>query len=168
MRLFIGIRPNEAIRSTLVKAQEDLAHLGISGSFLLPGNLHMTLAFIGEHPDADSVLNAMDNAADSPFEIVLSSIGTFNNSILWAGIEKNETLEHLVRRLRYELAKADIPVDISKFVPHFTLVRKADLSNGVPSVNLPPFSMAVDQLSLYRSDRGKSGMIYTEIGTLEL
>ena len=57
MRLFIGIRPNEAIRSTLVKAQEDLAHLGISGSFLLPENLHMTLAFIGEHPDADSCVS---------------------------------------------------------------------------------------------------------------
>ena len=168
MRLFIGIRPTEPIRGSLIKAQRDLARLGVSGSFLPPENLHMTLAFIGEHPDAGSVLDAMEKASASPFEIVLNGIGVFGNSILWGGIEKNETLEQLVRRLRYELAKADIPVDISKFVPHFTLIRKADLSRGVPPVELSPLSMAVDTLSLYRSDRGKSGMIYTEIGTLEL
>ena len=37
---------------------------------------------------------------------------------------------------------------------------------GVPETNVPAVSMTVDSISLFRSDRGKNGMIYTEIGSV--
>ena len=40
----------------------------------------------------------------------------------------------LVKRLRYELAKADIPFDNCSFSPHFTLARHVDFSKGIPPV----------------------------------
>ena len=167
MRLFIGIRPTDNIRKALVKAQGYLLRHGISGAWVTPENLHMTLAFIGEYPEVDPVLDAMEEAAFSPFEICYTHIGTFRESIVWGGIEPSEPLSALVKRLRYELAKADIPFDNSSFSPHFTLARHADFSKGIPPVDIEPVSMTVDQITLYRSDRGKNGMIYTEVGIVK-
>ena len=56
MRLFIAISLNDEIRNTLVKTQEYLSCHGIKGSISPQENLHMTLTFIGEHPDPDQVL----------------------------------------------------------------------------------------------------------------
>ena len=164
MRLFIGISPSEDIRKGLVKAQGFLQRHGISGAYSTPENLHMTLAFIGEYPEIDPVLDAMEAVPFTPFAITYTHIGTFRESIVWGGIENSDPLTTLVKRLRYELAKADIPFDGAAFSPHFTLARHADFSKGIPPVEIDPVSMTVDRITLYRSDRGKAGMIYTEIG----
>ena len=37
----------------------------------------------------------------------------------------------------------------------------------MPGVQLPSAAMTVDTVSLLRSDRGRNGMIYTELGTRE-
>lgn len=167
MRLFIGISPTEEIRKGLVEAQESLQHHGVTGTYLSPENLHMTLAFIGEYPDVDPVLNAMETVFFSPFEICYTHLGTFRKSIVWGGIEESVSLSSLVKQLRCELARADIPFDNSTFSPHLTLVRHADFIKGIPPVEINPISMIVEKISLYRSDRSGSGMIYTEIGSVE-
>ena len=51
-------------------------------------------------------------------------------------------------------------------MPHITLLRNVDNTKGVPETNVPAVSMTVDSISLFRSDRGKNGMIYTEIGSV--
>lgn len=126
----------------------------------------MTLTFIGEYPDPDQVLDAMENIEFKPFPITLNEIGLFNNNVLWAGVHESEPLMKLVKRLRYELAKADIPFDNKSFMPHITLLLNVDDTRGVPETNVPAVSMTVDSISLFRSDRGKNGMIYTEIGSV--
>lgn len=166
MRLFIAIRPADEIGKILVRTQDDLFRHGVRGSLLPRENLHMTLNFIGEYPDPDQVLDAMDNAEFSAFPIALNEIGLFNNNILWAGVHQSEPLMKLVRRLRYELARADIPFDNRKFMPHITLLRNVDDTKGVPEIRVPEVSMMVDSISLFRSDRGKRGMIYTELGSV--
>lgn len=167
MRLFVGISPSDEIRKALIKAQHFLSRHGITGSCLTQENLHMTLVFIGEYPDADPVLDAMEAASFDPFPITYSHIGTFRESIVWGGIDKSESVESLSKRLRYELAKAEIPFDNSGFVPHFTLVRHADFSKGIPPVGITPVSMTVQEITLFRSDRGKNGMLYTPVGIVE-
>lgn len=166
MRLFIAISLNDEIRKTLVKTQEYLSRHGIRGSLTPRENLHMTLTFIGEHPDPDQVLEVMDNVGFSAFPITLNDIGLFNNNVLWAGVHEAEPLQQLVKHLRYKLAKADIPFDRKAFMPHITLFRNVDDSKGVPETHVPDVSMVVDSISLFRSDRGKNGMIYTEIGNI--
>ena len=167
MRLFVGISPTDEIRRTLVNAQHALSRCGIIGAYLTPENLHMTLTFIGEHPEIPPVLDAMEQAKFLPFPITCSHLGTFRESIIWGGVEPSEPLNALVRKLRYELAKADIPFDNSAFTPHFTLARHADFREGIPPVPIVPVSMTVEGITLYRSDRGKNGMIYTEVGYVE-
>ena len=166
VRLFVGISPSDDVRRSLVRMQDFLSRHGISGTYLTPENLHMTLTFIGAYPEPDPVLGAMEEAAFEPFEIVYDHIGTFRESIIWGGTEPCEPLETLVKRLRYALAGADIPFDRSAFTPHFTLARHADFSHGIPSAEIVPVPMIVDQMILFRSDRGKNGMVYTPIGAV--
>ena len=125
-----------------------------------------SIVFESEFPDPDQVLDAMENVEFKPFPITLNEIGLFNNNVLWAGVHESEPLMKLVKRLRYELAKADIPFDNKSFMPHITLLRNVDDTKGVPETNVPAVSMTVGNVSLFRSDRSKNGMIYTEIGSV--
>ena len=71
-----------------------------------------------------------------------------------------------VKRLRRVLAGTGIPFDRKKFSPHITLIRRAeyDRRRSFPGVEIPDVSMQVSGVSLMRSDRTKSGMVYTEVG----
>ena len=163
MRLFIAVKLSDEIRKALAKIQEDLRRQGVQGRYLTPENLHMTLAFIGEVPDPDPVLEAADAVPFPAFPITLKEAGIFKSNILWAGIRPSEPLEKLVKHLRRELAEADIPFDRQTFRPHITLIRGLDTEKGLPEIRLPEVTMTVDHMTVYRSDRGRDGMIYTEI-----
>ena len=73
-----------------------------------------------------------------------------------------------VKRLRRALAEQGIPFDKKRFSPHITLIRKYSCRGGREiSVSDPPKgSMVATKVSLMRSERGKNGMIYTEIGSV--
>jgi len=167
MRLFIAIRPGDGMIGALTRLQDTLKRRGLRGGFTPAENLHLTLAFIGEYPDPDAVLGAMEEAAFSPFTIRLEGIGQFGD-LWWAGLGGSEELSALARRLRRALAEAGVPFDRKKFTPHITLVRRAvwDAKNGIPAARVPNAQTAVTRLSLMRSDRGKNGMIYTELGSV--
>ena len=165
MRLFIAIRLNDEIRSELAEIQSFLRNRGVSGNFTKLENLHLTLAFIGEYADPENVLEAMRGVPFAPFSIWLKGFGSFGD-LYWRRIGENETLSAYVKRLRRALAESGIPFDRKKFSPHITLIRRAsfDKNRGFPGVSAPDASMEVDRVSLMRSDRAKSGMVYTEIG----
>ena len=165
MRLFIAIALPEEIRKTLVKTQDYLQRHGVRGRYTPAENLHMTLAFIGEAPDPEPVLDVLDGIAFGPFPIVLDGAGIFGSRILWAGIRPSDPLEKLVKHLRRGLAEAGIPYDRANFTPHITLLRDLRTEKGLPEIHVPGSTMTVDHMTLFRSDRGKNGMIYTEIGS---
>ena len=47
-RIFIAIRFNDEFKRKLVEIQDSLKLLGVEGNYCSYGNLHITLAFIGE------------------------------------------------------------------------------------------------------------------------
>ena len=165
MRLFIAIRLSDEIRSGLAEIQSSLRNCGVSGNFTKLENLHLTLAFIGEYEDPEDVLDAMRGVPFAPFSIRLDGFGSFGD-LYWCGIGENNELSAYVKRLRRALAENGIPFDRKKFSPHITLIRRAsfDKNRGFPGVTVPDASMEADRVSLMRSDRAKSGMVYTEIG----
>ncbi|MBR6444724.1 MAG: RNA 2',3'-cyclic phosphodiesterase, partial [Firmicutes bacterium] len=67
----------------------------------------------------------------------------------------------------HRLADAGIPFDRKKFTPHITLIRRAkQVSKPSPRSRAAAggtAEMTVDHISLMRSDRGKTGMVYTEL-----
>ena len=69
-------------------------------------------------------------------------------------------------RLFIAIRLDDIPFDRKHLSPHITLLRKASFDR-MPGITVPSASMTADAVSLMRSERGKSGMIYTELGSVE-
>ncbi len=165
MRLFIAILFDDDTIKTLQDAQKRLKDAGIEGRFMPKENLHMTLAFIGDYGDPDDVLDAMEEIPFKPFDVEMDRIYSFRDMYMMSFAESDE-LSGYVRRLRRALAQADIPYDRKKFVPHVTMVRKA--TSKVKDPIIPEVSesvrVPVQGISLMRSEFGKNGMIYTEIG----
>ena len=164
MRLFIAIRLSEEMKEALVDAQNAMYDRGVRGSFSPEENLHLTLAFIGEYPEAEPVLDALSGLRFRPFALTLDGIGCFGD-LWWAGVGESPALTAVARRVRRALAEAGIPFDRKRFAPHVTLLRRA--SKPAAGLNLAPAGMTVRSVSLMRSDRGRSGMIYTELGSVE-
>lgn len=167
MRLFIAIRLNNSMRNALVSVQVFLRRHGVRGNYTREENLHLTLAFIGEYSNPEYVLETMRMIDFVPFPVHLEGFGSFG-SLYWSGIGNSEALSTYVKRLRRSLAENTIPFDRKKFSPHITLLRKASLDGSAvfPGVIIPDAGMDVEAVSLMRSDRGKNGMIYTEIGRI--
>jgi len=172
MRLFIAIQLNDEMKDALVKMQNAMKRQGVTGNFTRRENLHLTLAFIGEYSDPEDVREVMEQVEFDAFALTLDGVGAFGN-LWWAGIgsegetDGTDALKSVAKRLRRALSDAGIPFDRKKFSPHITLVRKAQSIDGrIPSgvlENVPEADMIVDRISLMRSDRGKHGMIYTEL-----
>ena len=163
MRLFIAVSLSEDVKDALITAQNEMYDGGVRGNFTSEENLHLTLAFIGDYPDAEAVLSALSGVSFTPFAIALDGVGCFGD-LWWAGVKASPALTAVVRRVRRALAEHGIPFDRKKFSPHITLLRKA--RGEMPGLRLGTAAMTVERLSLMRSDRGRHGMIYTEIGAI--
>ena len=166
MRLFIAITLSKKMKDALSDVQEKMRRMGVRGNYTVSDNLHLTLAFIGEYPDAEEVLDVIDEIWFEPFRIRLDGLGSFGR-LWWAGLEGSGELETLCKKIRRALSNAGIPYDHKKFSPHITLIRKpVSQTGGIPAEALESLrhaGMTVDHISLMRSDRGKHGMIYTEL-----
>ena len=164
MRLFVAIQLSDTIRDSLSAVQTYLKDHGVRGNYTKLENLHLTLAFIGEYSDPDFVLEVIRSVPFMPFPMRIEGFGSFGD-LYWCGIGANDTLLSYVKRLRRTLAENGIPFDRKKFLPHITLIRRAefDRRRGFPGVAVPDVSMQVSGVSLMRSDRTKSGMVYTEV-----
>ena len=146
MRLFIAIPLSDAMKDALTAVQDEMYDNGVRGNFTSRENMHLTLAFIGEYPD-----------------LSLSGMGCFRD-LWWAGMDESAPLHAVVRRIRHALADHNIPFDRKRFSPHITLIRKA--TGTMPGIQIEKVSMPVERILLMRSDRGKHGMIYTEVGEI--
>jgi 2'-5' RNA ligase len=168
MRLFIAIDLAPHLKTPLTRIQSTLRTRGVQGNFTPEENLHLTLAFLGEYPAPESVLEVMQSVPFLPFPLILDGLGAFDQ-VWWAGVRENAELHTYVKRLRRGLAEAGISYDRKKFTPHITLVRKpaGRGEEALAGLHFGVETMTVERISLFRSDRGKRGMIYTELGTVK-
>ena len=164
MRLFIAIGLSPEMKEALMNAQRAMYDRGVRGNFTPAENLHLTLAFIGEYPDAEAVMDALSGVMFTPFDLQLDGVGRFGD-LWWAGLRESAALTAVVRRVRRALAEGGIPFDRKRFTPHITLLRKA--SRDAAGIAIAPETMTVRAVSLMSSRRGRNGMIYTEVGAIE-
>ena len=166
MRLFIAINLNDEMKDALMDIQDTMRTYGVRGKETPHENMHLTLAFIGEYDDSERVKEIVESIEIRPFEISLSGIGAFGD-LWWVGTDNSAPLMAVSRRLRRALAEAGIPFDRTKFSPHITIISRASgaLSKEAAGeiADVIAASMTVDHISLMRSDRGKYGMVYTEL-----
>ena len=89
-RLFVAIRPPQAVLDLLIDTMEDGPELG----WVSEDNLHLTLRFIGEveRPQANDIADQLSRIRFAPFEIAIRGTGRFHRKggggALWAGIDR--------------------------------------------------------------------------------
>ena len=164
MRLFIAIDLSKPMKDALINAQNEMYDGGMRGNYTSEENLHLTLAFIGEVPAAEPAMEALSAVTFTPFELALEGLGSFGD-LWWAGMRPSPPLAALARRVRHALAEGGVPFDRKRFSPHVTLLRKA--RGDMSGIGIEGAGMTVEAFSLLRSDRGRNGMIYTELGRFD-
>ena len=101
-RIFIAIRFNDELKKVLVALQDVLKKRGIRGNYCPYGNLHMTLAFIGESYDLTAIRKAVSEVKFEPFELTLDGLGSFPTKagVIWCGLLQALNTVGLLRSIR--------------------------------------------------------------------
>ncbi len=135
-----------------------------------PAQLHLTLTFLGEVPDAtlEAVHDAMSNLHMPGLDLTLSGIAHFGHGkprAVYAGVAPNAELLHLQAKVETLARRAGCDIARTRFVPHVTLGRfpvpaAADLPTLERAIvsgagfRLDPFP--VHEVVLYRAIQGGS------------
>jgi len=161
VRLFIAINFSKEVKNTLLCAISELRSQSISGSFTLPENLHLTLAFIGESSDVHAIRGAIDRRKVEPFSLTIGGAGHFGD-LYWVGIENNPQLKALAENLQSDLRAGGFEIEDRAYKPHITIARKLVSASPI-SINVPETSMTVTCISLMKSERANGKLTYTEV-----
>ena len=162
-RIFIAIRFDEELKKVLVALQDALKARGIQGNYCPYGNLHMTLAFIGECYDLTAIRKAVSEVKFVPFELSLDKLGSFPTKagVIWCGLKDNTPIIELAKRLRERLKANGVSFKDDVFFPHISLVQHP--STIVTDIEIPKTSMRVEKIYVMKSERVDGELIYSEI-----
>ncbi len=169
LRLFVGIGfPPE------LKLQLSLLCSGIPNArWVDPGNLHLTLRFIGEISEdrAADIDLALTQLRARRFSLSLAGTGVFGGDRphnLWVGVERSSGLLALHDKIEQALVSTGLPPEPRKFAPHVTLARL----NRAPIDKIAEFLAAhagfragplpVAAFSLIASFPTKAGSVYED------
>jgi 2'-5' RNA ligase len=131
MRLFVALALPDAVAQSILLIQG-----GVPGArWQSREQLHLTLRFIGEVNGRDAAMldDALAAIRAPGFDLQLHAVGQFGGRqthSLWAGIRKNEALEHLQRKVDNAIRRVGRPQDAHKFMPHVTLARMRHAEPG--------------------------------------
>jgi 2'-5' RNA ligase len=180
VRIFVAIELDHATQAALrrsLRAFDGTAALA-AGRWVPPDRMHLTLQFLGatETGRLGAVAEAMGRAcaASSPFSITFTGTGFFPEArkphVAWLGVGGElDALTRLQASLQAELAGVGFAPDARGYHPHLTLARvrrsarsadRRDLVERVRALQIEA-RMRVHEVSLFRSDAGQEGSVYT-------
>ncbi|HLA38939.1 MAG TPA: RNA 2',3'-cyclic phosphodiesterase [Candidatus Glassbacteria bacterium] len=165
VRLFFALWPGAATSANLAEAGKNLYEI-CGGRRTRMETIHLTLAFLGEvEPERIDDLLALAGEIRAPaFGFNLARFGWWpHNRIVWTAPAETPTeLTLLVEVLRERLLGAGFRFDTKPFVPHVTLLRKADCrENPLPAGEI---EWEAKDFVLVRSVPGESGSAYEVLG----
>ncbi len=128
MRLFIGIKLSDSVKTNLCEICRDLKKDAPKIRWVKEDNIHITLKFLGETDRKDQVIDALENKVSTPkFKLEFQGLGSFGRGldlrILWAGIGACEELAALFNQIESALEPLGFPKETRRFSPHITLGR---------------------------------------------
>jgi 2'-5' RNA ligase len=124
MRTFVALPLPDAVLDPLEAVQAGL----MVGRIVPRENLHLTLAFLDEQPDAvlDEMHHALRDLAAAPVPLAVGGLGVFGGArprVLYATVAPDPALARLRSRVRSAARQAGITLPHERFVPHVTLAR---------------------------------------------
>lgn len=162
-RIFIAIRFDDEFKKVLVAIQDSLMERGVQGNYCPYGNLHMTLAFIGESYDLTATRKALSEVSFKPFDLTLDKLGSFptKEGVIWCGLKDNAPVVELASQLRERFSANGVSYKEGVFFPHISLVQHP--SEIVTDIMIPETSMRVEKIFIMKSERIDGKLIYSEI-----
>lgn len=169
MRLFFGLSLPDEIRRASAKRADNCRAL-IPGRYTLQENYHITLAFLGDVPqarlaNAQDVLSSCIKSIPAPV-LTLGETGYFGrqqNGILILHVHSDPALDHLHNLLVLRLLDAGLPADLGPFSPHITLARHACVPDGALPTG-DALSFVPDKAHLFLSARDETDTLrYTPL-----
>lgn len=164
-RLFFALWPDVAARAAMTSAMDRLPDR--CGRLVQPGNLHITLLFLGPIARAQEqcILNGARNISITPQTLILDKLGWWQRpQVIWLASEQvPEVLGELADELRTVAGKCGIKTDERPFLPHATLARKVKKRVVLPDI--APVTWQVRDYCLVRSDTRPEGASYEVIWT---
>ncbi|MGI6151520.1 MAG: RNA 2',3'-cyclic phosphodiesterase [Christensenellales bacterium] len=165
MRLFIALDVNKQARAALYVVQQTMQKLGIAGTYVPPGNFHVTLRFLGETDRLGEIGLAMGEFVRGirPFPLRLMEYKTFGGrtAVVQCGGDGGE-LKRLFESAQAALFDAGFAKETRPLVPHITLARRTSPhAEHIDALNaaLTSAEFFVDHVTLYESVRNKRGVM---------
>jgi 2'-5' RNA ligase len=183
MRAFIAIEIPPEVKAALADCRAELQRLPAEAAWTRPGNIHLTLKFLGEVPERSqgTIGEAMREAAAgaAQLRLELAGLGAFPNlrrpRVLWAGLAGEvEAARLLQAKLEKLLEGAGFPPEERAFAPHLTLARLRSVGDAkawaqaVETYRLPPLTFEADRIVLFKSELHPAGARYTELAAARL
>ncbi|MCF8720119.1 2'-5' RNA ligase [Nitrospina gracilis Nb-211] len=169
---------------TLSEIQNRFKKLGLHASWTRPGNIHLTLKFLGDTDPQriPEIKTALSGAVSihAPFLVSLGEVGVFPGwkkpRVVWVGLKD---AEQLLTTLQFEVEGALEPLGWPRenrpFSPHLTLGRIKSpkgcdrLRRGIEELgSIDPSPFQVASFSLIQSELTPKGSIYTVLETISL
>jgi 2'-5' RNA ligase len=174
-RLFVAIRPPEAIRDLLIDAMDDSADFRWQDD----EQLHLTLRFVGEveRPLADDLADALGRLRAPRMPLRVAGVGRFeqrNSGALWAAVEPKAPLAALAAKVDRTCQSVGLEPERRAFHPHITLARwKGRRTREVHDFlerrrGLASEPFAIDRFILFESHLSKHGAHYEEVASYDL
>ncbi len=189
MRAFLASTLPVSLRDALAGQIEELTNCVPDRSvrWVEPGNIHLTLKFLGEiSPErAQLVVDAARPVAarTQPFDLEASGVGLFPNprrpTVIWVGVSGPDSrLSTLQVELEGALASVGFEAERRAFHPHLTLGRarrglassaQAALADGLSCVEVGSLGRwRVGGLTLMRSELRPDGPRYSQVASMAL
>lgn len=139
-RCFVAIDiDDEVVKNALVEAQRTIEASGADVKSVERENIHITLRFLGEIPEAQTtrVAEVVHGIEFKPIKLLFEGIGVFPSSarpnVIWAGVT-GDIPEILVVFTALEEALENLGFEPERrgFQPHLTLCRVRSMRNISP------------------------------------
>jgi type IV pilus assembly protein PilA len=155
MRLFFAVWPPAASARALAEWARQ-AGRATGGRTTAEGNIHLTLAFLGEADEAKAAAAARRVKGEA-HELPIEEARQVRDMVWVAPRETPAPLLELFKKLEFALYANDFALERQPFAAHVTLIRKARAA-ALPA--LPKVDWPVREFSLVRSEISSKGAKY--------
>jgi len=177
VRLFFGLWPSPELATSLGALAVELSG-SCGGRAVPPENLHLTLAFLGSVPGprvnaavaaAQRALRTRDAADDALFRLEEIRYWEKAGIVHATPREASPRLLSLAHTLEASLRAAEFVLESRNFVPHVTLVRRAERAPaGVGLSGAACDAWPEDEVRLVRSTQGPRTSVYTSLARIPI
>lgn len=184
IRCFVAIEIPEPIQNRLGRIQNSLQQQIQKASWVKPGNIHLTLKFLGDVDPADleSIGEAIKSVAvrHRSFSLCIGGVGAFPNlarpRVMWVGVQVGRgRVCDVAEDIHLALIPCGFSSDTKKFNPHLTIARLKGRTDLRPYAaqyrqydRINGVEMTVDTISLIQSQLHPRGAIYSTLQSYPL